>query len=42
VRSIRKWAIKKGINVDKPLEPMDIKIEEIKVDWSYYFLNFIL
>jgi len=32
VRSIRKWAIKKGINVDKPLEPMDIKIEEIKVN----------
>jgi len=27
VRSIRKWAIKRKINIDKPLEPMDIKIE---------------
>ena len=27
---IRKWAMKRGIDVDKPLEPMDIKIEEIE------------
>jgi len=30
VRSIRRWASKKGIDVDKPLEPMDIRIEEIE------------
>ena len=29
--SIRKFAIKKGIDVDKPLEPMDLKISEIEV-----------
>ncbi len=29
IHSIRKWAIKKGIDVDKPLEPMNIRIEEI-------------
>ena len=32
VRSIRKWAIKKGVDVDKPLEPMEIRIEEIEVN----------
>ena len=31
VESIRKWAVKRGIDVDKPLEPMDLKIEEIEV-----------
>jgi len=31
VQSIRKWAIRKGVDVDKPLEPMDIKIEKIEV-----------
>ena len=31
VRSIRKWAMKNGIDVDKPLEPMKLKIEEIDV-----------
>jgi len=28
VQTIRKWALRQGINVDKPLDPMDIKIEE--------------
>ena len=31
VRSIRKWAVKNGIDVDKPLEPMKLKIEEIEI-----------
>ncbi len=31
VRSIKKWARKHGVNVEKPLEPMDIKIEEIEI-----------
>ncbi len=31
VHSIRKWAIHHGIDVDKPLEPMDLKIEEIEI-----------
>ncbi len=30
VRSIKKWARKHGVDVEKPLEPMDIKIEEIE------------
>jgi len=32
VRSIRKWAKRRGVDVDKPLDPMDIKIEEIDID----------
>jgi len=31
VNSLKKWAIRKGIDVDKPLEPIDLKIEEIEV-----------
>ena len=31
VHSIRKWAIKRGIDVDRPLEPMGLKIEELDV-----------
>ncbi len=31
VHSIRKWAIKQGVDVDKPLEPMKLRIEEIEV-----------
>ncbi len=31
VHSIRKWALKHGIDVDKPLEPMDLRIEEIEI-----------
>ncbi len=31
VESIRKWALRHGIDVDKPLEPMDLKIEEIEI-----------
>ncbi|NPA75609.1 MAG: B12-binding domain-containing radical SAM protein [Euryarchaeota archaeon] len=31
VHSIRKWAIHQGIDVDKPLELMDLKIENIEV-----------
>jgi len=31
IRSIRRWAIKRGVDVDRPLEPMDIKIEEVEV-----------
>lgn len=31
VNSIRKWAIRRGVDVDKPLEPMDIKLEDITV-----------
>ncbi len=31
VQSIRKWAIRNGIDVDKPLEPMDLRIEEVDV-----------
>ncbi|MHC1626131.1 MAG: B12-binding domain-containing radical SAM protein [Methanoculleaceae archaeon] len=30
VHSLRKWAIRKGVDVDRPLEPMDIRIEEIE------------
>ncbi len=30
VRGIRKWAAKRGIDVDKPLDPMDLKISEIE------------
>ncbi|OYT59055.1 ABC transporter ATP-binding protein [Euryarchaeota archaeon ex4484_178] len=29
VEKIRKWAIKQGVDVDKPLKPMDIKIEDL-------------
>jgi len=32
VNSIRKWAIRRGVDVDKPLDLMDIKIEEIEVE----------
>ncbi len=31
VQSIRKWAIRHGIDVDKPLEPMKLKIENVNV-----------
>ena len=31
VQSIRKWAMHNGIDVDKPLEPMNLKIEEIEL-----------
>ena len=31
VQKIRKWAIKQGVDVDKPLEPMDLKIENIEL-----------
>ena len=31
VQSIRKWAMHNGIDVDKPLEPMDLKIEDLEV-----------
>ena len=31
VQSIKKWAIRHGIDVDKPLSLMDLKIEEIEI-----------
>jgi len=31
VQSIRKWALRHGIDVEKPLEPMDLRIEEIEI-----------
>ena len=31
VQKIRKWAIKQGVDVDKPLKPMDLKIEDIEL-----------
>ncbi len=31
VQSIRKWANRHGIDVDRPLDPMDLKIEEIEI-----------
>jgi len=32
VQSIRKWAMRKGVDVDKPLDLMDIRIEEIDME----------
>ncbi|MHC1568810.1 MAG: B12-binding domain-containing radical SAM protein [Candidatus Syntropharchaeia archaeon] len=31
VNSLKKWANRRGIDVEKPLEPMDLKIEEIEI-----------
>ena len=32
VQSIRKWAMRRGVDVDKPLDLMDIRIEEIDME----------
>ena len=37
VQSIRKWAMRKGVDVDKPLDLMDIRIEEIDMEMEHRF-----
>ena len=37
VQSIRRWAMRRGVDVDKPLDLMDIKIEEIDMEMERSF-----